>query len=578
MIFRSAGPLRNTLTDVTGWLWLFSFAVNVLMLASPIYMTQVYSHVLPGHAFTTLVFLTLLIVAALGVYGLIEAVRSVIAQKLSARYELVASRTLLESGLAGHKPSDVADLLRQVGLVRQSLASRTFLSLYDLPFAPLLVGVLFFAHPLLAALTLAGAAVLVAIAWLNNRALGDSIEQGGRHQSQASRYAGAALHSSEDVRAMGMAPQMLARWEAEAIRGSAAADAAGSANAYYLGLTRFTRQSIQVLILGLGAWLVLSGQMSAGLIFAASLLSGKALAPIEQMIGGWRQLQQARAAHASISAFLLNAAEVPDRITLPDAIGVLKLERAGLTIQQGLDAFALISDVDLTVNPGEIVAIMGPSGAGKSTLSRIIAGIVEPTHGHVRLDGFDLAMWPLDQRGAATGYLGQDSALLDGTVAENIARFSGLDERAIVLAAQRANAHEFIARLPQGYMTRLGLNGVRLSGGQAQRIGLARALYGEPKLLVLDEPNAHLDTDGERALMEALVAERARGRAIVIVSQRNSVLAVADRVALVRDGRLESVRNAEDLRASAPQYPERKAGVQVSNFTRTTSANTAQRA
>ena len=544
------GPLDRLFKDATGWLWLFSTAVNVLMLASPIYMTQVYSHVLPGHGFETLIYLTLLVTVAFGVYGLLESARSIIAQKLSARYELAATHALLEGGLAAEAGTDIADAVRQAGTARQVLASRTFLGLFDLPFAPLFFLVLFLAHPVLGALALAGGVVLVVIAVLNNRALGDSGQRGSAHQAQAGRYAAAALNHSEDVRAMGMAPQMIARWEQQAIAASAAADDAGSANAFYMGLTRFVRQTLQTLILGVGAWLVLTGQMSAGLIFAASLLSGKALQPIEQMIGGWRQLLQGMAAHDKVTAMLvaLDAKAQTPAIELPAATGRLTLEAVGFDVPQQLGQRALLAAVSMVVEPGEIIAVMGPSGAGKSTLARLMAGIAAPSHGHVRLDGFDLAQWPVDQRGAATGYLGQESDLLDGTVAQNIARFSeGASDLSIITAAQRANAHEFIARLPDGYMTRLGTGGIRLSGGQAQRIGLARALFGEPKLLVLDEPNAHLDSDGERALIDALAAEKARGSAIVVVSQRNSILSVADRVALVRDGRLESCRPARDV-------------------------------
>jgi PrtD family type I secretion system ABC transporter len=567
------GPLDPLFKDATGWLWLFSTAVNILMLSSPIYMTQVYSHVLPGHGFETLIYLTLLITAALGVYGLMESARAVIAQKLSARYELAASHALLEGGLSAQNSGEIAEAVRQVGVVRQALSGRTFLGFYDLPFAPLYFVILFFAHPLLGATAVIGGVVLVTLAVLNNRALGDSSERGSAHQSQAAHYAAAALSRSEDVRAMGMAPQMITRWEQQAIAASAAADDAGTANAYYMGFTRFVRQTIQILMLGLGAYLVLNGQMSAGLIFAASLLSGKALQPIEQMIGGWRQLLLGLDAHRTVTATLEKLGVEADtpQVALPAPTGKLTLEQTGFEVPHGMGKIALLSDVTMTVAPGEIVAVMGPSGAGKSTLARMMAGIGAPTNGHIRLDGFDLAQWTPEQRGAATGYLGQDSDLLDGTVAQNIARFAeGVADRDIVNAAQRANAHEFIARLPEGYMTRLGTGGIRLSGGQAQRIGLARALFGDPQLLVLDEPNAHLDSDGERALIEALAAERARGRTIVIVSQRNSVLSVADRVALVEDGRLASCRPASELRL--PTMNEQDAARMVAraaNFRRT---------
>ncbi len=550
LFWKKRGPLDGLFRDATNYLWVFSTAINLLLLASPLYMTQVYSHVLPGHGISTLIFLTLIIIGALAIYGVVESVRAVIAQKLSARYELTAARQLLEYGLGTEQTGAVAEALKATGTVRQMLSSKIFLTLYDLPFAPLFLIILFLAHPALGVTTLVGSAVLVVLAVLNNRALGDSGERSNSYQAQASRYASAALRQGEDVRALGMAPQMVGRWEQQAIAASGAADEAGTANAFYYGFTRFVRQTLQVLILGLGAYLVLIGQMSAGLIFAASLLSGRALQPVEQMIGGWRQLTQGYAAHRSVNEALekLTASAPGDEVTLPAATGKLSLEDAGFDIAERSGPRSLLTGISLTIGPGEIVAVMGPSGAGKSTLARLMAGIAAPTTGHVRLDGFDLTQWPLAQRGSATGYLGQDSELLDGTVAQNIARFiPGASDLEVVQAAQRANAHEFIARLPDGYMTRLGSGGIRLSGGQAQRIGLARALFGNPVLLVLDEPNAHLDSDGERALIDALAAERGRGRAIVVVSQRSSILAVADRVALIRDGRLESVRPARDV-------------------------------
>lgn len=550
LFWKKRGPLDGLFRDATGYLWLFSTAINLLLLASPLYMTQVYSHVLPGHGLATLLYLTLIIIGALAVYGVVESVRAIIAQKLSARYELTAARELLARGLATERTTEVAEALKATGTVRQMLSSKIFLSLYDLPFAPLFLIILFLAHPLLGVTTLVGGVVLIVLAILNNRALGDSGERSNAYQSQASRYASAALRQGEDVRGLGMAPQMVGRWEEQAIAASGAADEAGTANAFYYGFTRFVRQTLQVLVLGLGAYLVLIGQLSAGLIFAASLLSGRALQPVEQMIGGWRQLTQGYAAHQSVNDAVekLTAGKASNEVALPAPTGMLSLEGAGYDIAERAGPRSLLADINLTIEPGEIVAVMGPSGAGKSTLARLMAGIVAPTAGHVRLDGFDLAQWPLTQRGSATGYLGQDSELLDGTVAQNIARFTpGAGDAEVVLAAQRANAHEFIARLPDGYMTRLGSGGIRLSGGQAQRIGLARALFGNPVLLVLDEPNAHLDSDGERALIDALAAERTRGRAIVVVSQRSSILAVADRVALIRDGRLENCRPARDV-------------------------------
>jgi ATP-binding cassette subfamily C protein len=295
--------------------------------------------------------------------------------------------------------------------------------------------------------------------------------------------------------------------------------------------------------------------MSAGLIFAASLLSGRALQPIEQMIGGWRQWRMALAGHREIGETIakLESGTPTEAVRLPAATGNLSVKALGYALSPLPGVKPILSDVTMDVSPGEIVAVIGPSGAGKSTLARLMAGALKPTFGEVRLDGFTLDSWDPAQRGEAVGYLGQDIEFLDGTVAENIARFTDeATDAQIVDAARRANAHEFIATLPEGYRTLLGAGGVRLSGGQMQRLGLARALFGGPSLIVLDEPNAHLDSDGEAALLEALKAERERKRAIVVVTQRTALLAIADRIAVVRNGKLESIAPRPQQPASPP--------------------------
>lgn len=560
--------LGSQMKQASGWLWLFSAAANVLMLASPLYMTQIYGRVIPSHGLQTLLWLTIIIVLAVALYGLVETVRSLLALKLGARYETTASSLLLNAGIDNPRGGAIAEGMRDAMTVRQSLSSRQYVGLFDLPFVPLFIGIAFLAHPALGTLTLVGGVVLVVLAAVNNQALGDTGKRSTLHQNQASRYAAAALDASEAARAMGMGPALVHRWEAEALQAARAADEAGSTNALFLGLTRFVRQGLQIGVLGLGGYLVLIGQMHAGLIFAASLLSGRALQPVEQLIGGWRQAQAGLAAHRRIEALLDSIKETQgsQTVSLPAPRGELKVDSAGLAILGPRGPQVLLQDITLEVVPGEILAIMGPSGAGKSTLARLMAGTATPGTGHVRLDGFDLEQWPAHQRGAAIGYLGQDTGLLDGTVAENIARFSpDADDREIVAAAQRAMAHEFIAQLPDGYATRLGAGGIRLSGGQAQRIGLARAFYGDPAVLILDEPNAHLDSDGERALIDALRTARGRNRSIVVVSQRNSVLSIADRVAIIKAGRLDSCRSASQFRAQAPglapQLPPRAANI-----------------
>lgn len=570
MLAKTLGSLADVARDATGWLWLYALAANVLLLAAPIYMIQIYGQILPGQGMETLLYLTGIVLAALALYGLVESVRSVIAQKLSARYDLAASEAFLRMR---HDPAgdDPAEILRDIAAVRQVIAGRVLMALCDLPFAPLFVVILFVAHPILGLIALGGAGLLVALAVLNSRSVGGNSETLTGHLQRSGRFASAALRQDEDIRAMGMAPQMLTRWKRAALLASATADQTGTTNAVYFGLTRFVRQALQILMLGVGAYLVLVGQMSVGLIFAASLLSGRALQPIEQMIGGWPSLVQGHAAHKRVLAALGDSLSHSEPIELPGPEGRLTAEQAGFAIARGAVPTTVLEPVDLSVTPGEIVAVMGPSGAGKSTLARLLAGVSAPTAGAIRLDGVALDQWNEVQRGAAIGYIGQGASVPDGTVAEIIARFRpDVADAEIVGAAQRARAHEFIARLPEGYGTVVGRGGLRLSGGQAQRLLLARSLFGRPKVLVLDEPNAFLDAEGEQALIEALSAARREGAAIVVVSQRSSVLAVADRVAIIRAGRLESCGPVQRPQPGDAQQSGRR--MHVASFRRTNAA------
>lgn len=580
-------PLANVFRGVVGWLWLFSSATNLLLLAAPVYMIQIYSRILPSNSLETLLFLTLIVVATLAVYGFLEALRSSLAQKLSARYELTATKALLEGGLV--TPDGAADTIHDASIARQFFGSRAFVALFDLPFAPLFLGLMFFAHPILGLIVLGGMAVLVGLAVLNKTSVGDSLTLAGNHQALASRYAGAALNQNEDIRAMGMAPQMVGRWFAQSLQANAHADTAGVWNARYFGASRFFRQALQISILGVGAYLVLAGEMSGGLIFAASLLSGRALAPIEQVIGNWRQVTQGIAAHRNVRRTLTEHSSVREALPLelPEPVGNLTLENMSLELPGYPNAVTLIDDVTLDVAPGEILVVMGPSGAGKSTLARLMVGIMSPTKGVIRLDGFALHQWDPGQRGSAIGYIGQFTDVPDGTVAETISRFSpDADDNDIVRAAQRAHAHDFIAQLPEGYNTVVGHQGLRLSGGQIQRLALARALYGGPKLLVLDEPNAHLDRDGEAALLAALEGERQRGCAIVVISQRDSILEAADRIAIFENGQLVSVgpvargasvaRGPSDLANAKPGLKRFEA--KITNFRRVPSPASANEA
>lgn len=519
----------------------FSAVANVLMLVSPIYMTQVYDRILPTRSFETLGALSLIALVALAVLGLVETVRQTLARKLAARYELAVMPRLIsadDDGALGMEPQVAA----KAQTVKRFLASSAFINLFDLPFLPLFLGLMFLAHPLLGWATAAGMALLVIVTLLNEWGSRRPGEMMAQAQALAARTGQDALGAREDVRAMGMGQAMAARWTQHALAAADAGESAGRVNARFYGLTRFVRQALQTLVLGLGAFLVIHGDMAASLIFAASIVSARALMPIEQVVGAWKAIAEARRAVRDVRqalALVTKAEAGRARIDLPAPTGHLSVKGLRYAAGMAADAPVLVNDVSFFVEPGQIAAIIGPSGSGKSTLLRLLSGALAPSSGDVRLDLFKLSDWPSAQRGRAFGYMAQQTVLFEGTVAQNIARFdAAATDASIIAAAERAQAHDFIATLPQGYNTPVGPGGVRLSGGQVQRIALARALHTEPAVLVLDEPNAHLDSTGEEALIRTLADERAKGRTVIVATHRTSLLAIADAVYLMEGGRL----------------------------------------
>lgn len=530
------------------WMLLFTTFTNLLLLVIPLYMTQVYDRVLPSSSVETLVFLTIIACGGLFVFGCIESVRQIIAQRLSSLYEFSVMPKLIMAASDGHGAqilSETSGSIGKVGIVKRFIASGSFTGLFDLPFAPLFLGLMFLAHPVIGWATVGGIVLLVLVTFANQRIE----DRGSRNlsflQGKAMRHAGDALRQSEEIRAMGMGFNMVQRWSNAALAASKPIDSLAKTNASFYGMSRFVRQSIQVLVLGAGAWLVITGKMSASLIFAASLVSSRALMPVEQVVGSWRQINEALMAFREVDRSFTKLETTENSrplMTLPEPVGRLEIRQAAFSFSRDASSPALFQDVSLVLQPGQIAALVGPSGSGKSTLARIAAATMLPTAGEILLDGFPLRHWPSAQRGASFGYMGQESILHEGTVAENIGRFGpSVTDEAVLEAAMAAGAHSFIATLPDGYSTRVGAGGLRLSGGQIQRIALARAFFGSPKVLVLDEPNSHLDSMGETVLTEALVKQRARGCAILMVTHRNRILSVADQVYMMEKGKLTAI-------------------------------------
>ena len=521
------------------WIAVFSVATNLLVLAVPLYLLQMYDRVLTSRSIETLIYISIIAIAALVTYGLIEVARSVLAHRAASRFEARNGARVYRSVLAqaAGESGDVQPL-RDMATVRGFIASRTAIGLFDLPFMPLFAVLIFFVHPILGALTITGAVVLILIAVANEIVTRRAERSASEAAIRAAAVALAQRQAGEEMRAMAMLERGFDTWgalEAQAINGQ---DRVGRINATFYGVSRTTRLCLQIAILGFGALLVLEQGLSAGIIFAASMVSARALGPIDQVIGGWRSIAQALLAWRRLKGRLDRAAEDGEATRLPQVSGRIEVDKLVYAPQPGQEP--VLRRLSFRLDAGECIAIIGPSGAGKSTLARILAGAIEPTSGAVRLDGIALCHWHEQDRGAATGYLAQDANLFPASVAHNIARLDAdPDEHAVVNAAQFTGTHEFIGSLPQAYATPVGPGGLPLSGGQKQRVGLARAFFGNPRFVVLDEPDAHLDEVGLRALDLTLARAKQAGITTVVVTQRKAMLARADRIMVLSGGLIE---------------------------------------
>jgi ATP-binding cassette subfamily C protein len=524
----------------------FSAFLNLLYLAPTIYMLQVYDRVMPTRGALTLTMLTLILSASVVTIALLDLVRTRLLLRASARLDRELAGPILDAmlrltGAGGNARTTSA--MREFDTFRSTMTGPGVLALFDAPWAPIYILTCYLLHPALAALAVAGAVVLSVLSWLNERGTADAIRKAS--QSAQTSHAGieSIMSASGVIGSLGMRPAMVQRHLRDRHVSTRLALGATFSSSGYTSAIKAIRLLLQSLALGLGAYLAISGKVSAGSLFAASLLVSRALQPIELINGAWKGLIQASAAYRSLVALFEARGPIRQATRLPDPIGALAVE--GVTVASPAGDRALLHNVRFELEPGESLGIIGPSGAGKSTLVRAIAGALPATEGRIRIDGAALEDWPEEQLGKLIGYVPQAATLFRGTIKENIARFQtefaepgALDEE-VVRAAQLCGAHDFILRLPNAYDTELGWGGAGLSVGQAQRIALARAMFGSPALLVLDEPNASLDAESEAQLIAALDELRGKGVTMIIVAHRTSILASVDKMLFLRDGRPE---------------------------------------
>jgi PrtD family type I secretion system ABC transporter len=516
---------------------IFSLAINLLYLAGPLYMLQVYDRVISSASEVTLVMLTLALLLAFAALAGLDAVRARVLTRASIRLDrLLASRVVAATvDTAARGGPSRSQPLRDFDTFRQFITGPGIHAIFDLPWAPIYIGVIFLLHPLLGAFALGSAMLLIGMALLNEWLIRTPLTEANEAASRNYGFTEMSLRNAEVVQAMGMMPGLLQRWTRDRNtvleRQTLASDRAATTSS----IIRFLRLAMQSVILGLGAYLVIERMATVGAMFAASILLGRALQPVEQMVGSWRNLTSARGAYERVKALLLSTPPRDPTLALPRPAGRLLVE--GLTYVIPGTNRAILRGITFRIEPGEVLGVIGPSGAGKSTLARHAVGVVTPTSGAVRLDGADVSAWPRESLGRHIGYLPQDIELFADTVAANISRFRiGDDDADVIEAAKLAGVHDMILRLPQGYETQIGEGGAVLSGGYRQRIGLARAVYRNPALVVLDEPSSNLDSDGDGALLACVSELKNRRCTVVMVSHRPNTIGVVDKLLVIKDG------------------------------------------
>lgn len=535
-------PLRRALKACRSqfmMVGLFSGVVNMLQLTTSIYMMQVFDRVLATRVLDTLLYLSVIAIAAVLVLALLEAVRGQVMTRIGTWVEhRVAPEGFvraIESTLRG-RPYRM-EALRDLSVCRGYLGSPGALSLYDVPWVPIYIAVIFALHPVMGYIALAGAAILFGLTLASELSTSKLLREANIAGMASQRRADAISRNAEVIDSMGMLPAVIGGWRDSVAAMSEPQGRAADRAAILIAATKFFRLAVQIAILGVGAYLVLLQELTSGASIAGSIIMGRALAPVEQMIGGWKQLVQARQSFRRLQAFLAQPRLRPPGLPLPEPTGQLSVERVSYAFPgQGV---AMIKGVNFSLTAGESLAIIGPSAAGKTTLIRLLIGTLPPSAGTVRLEGADVYQWLREDFGRHVGYLPQGVELFDGTVYANIARMAEAEPEDVYAAAKLAGCHEMILRLPNGYETEIGDSGQYLSGGQRQLIGLARAMFGKPKFVVLDEPNSNLDGDSEAGLLNALERLKAQGTTVVLVSHRPTLVQGVDKVLLLKDGAME---------------------------------------
>lgn len=529
----------------------FSLFVNLLMLTGPLYMLQVYDRVLASQSIPTLVALTLLVLVLYGTLGVLEWARSGLFSVAASRFEgalgaraasAAMALSLADPGRASDRP------VRDLRQLRRFIASPVSGALFDAPFSPLFLLVLFMLHPLFGLWAVFGAVVLIGAALVNERASAHLTKESEDLERASTLRSAEMMRNAEILKALGMGEAVRQRWQRTFDGGDTAFSKSARILTGFTSGTKAFRLFLQSAILGIGAWLAIKGEATPGAMIAASILMGRAIAPLEQLVGQWRTVAAARESWSALKQALSRAPAPLPQMPLPPIRGEVRAENV-FAGPPGSKT-AVLKGLTFQLSPGDVLGVLGPSAAGKSSLARVLTGTWPVASGHVRLDGADITTLPSETLGPQIGYLPQQADLLSGTVRDNIGRFrDDASPEAIITAAQAAGCHEMILRLPSGYDTDIGLGGAYLSAGQRQRIGLARALFGNPNLIILDEPNSNLDGPGEQALQSAIAAAKARGATVIIIAHRPNAIVHCTKLMVIDDGKIREFGPADEVLA-----------------------------
>lgn len=540
---------RNEIADVirtrSKIFWtvgVFTAFINILMLVPSIYMLQVYDRVLPSGNEITLLMLTLIMLGMFGMMALLEYARSMVVIRIGAQLDMRLNSRVYTAAYEDNlknKSADAGNMLNDLTNMRQFMTGSALFAFFDAPWFPIYLLVIFLFNPWLGLFALIGSLMLVGLAIVNEMVSKKPLAEASRLALQSGSLASTNLRNAEVIEALGMLPNIKSRWYNLHQRFLNSQRTASESATRVASVTKFVRLSLQSLVLGLGGWLAIDGHITPGMMIAGSILMGRTLAPIEQVINVWKSWSSARLSYQRLVKLLDQNPPRGTNMSLPAPKGELSVENVSAT-PPGSQGEAVLHNVSFAIQPGDVLGLIGPSASGKSTLARLMVGIWPVDEGIVRLDSADIYQWNKDELGPYIGYLPQDIELFAGTIAENIARFSDIDAEKVIDAARLAGVHELILHFPNGYDTVIGNSGAGLSGGQKQRIGLARALYGDPSLIVLDEPNSNLDDAGELALNQAVSILRQRNKTVVLITHRTNLLAMTTKLLLLVNGKVSA--------------------------------------